>query len=58
VARVEFYRVEPNGAVVRLGTDTFLPYAWDTGLWACRCCCCAAMLKRATSPRWSWPAGC
>lgn len=32
VARVEFYRVEPNGAVVRLGTDTFLPYAWDTVL--------------------------
>lgn len=32
VARVEFYRVEPNGAVVRLGIDTFLPYAWDTVL--------------------------
>ncbi|MEX8494026.1 Ig-like domain-containing protein [Sphaerotilus sp.] len=30
VARVEFYRVESTGTVTRLGTDTFVPYAWDT----------------------------
>lgn len=29
VARVEFYRVESTGAVVRLGSDLFAPYTWD-----------------------------
>lgn len=32
VARVEFYRVESTGAVLRLGSDAFAPYTWDTVL--------------------------
>ena len=32
VARVEFYRFESTGAVVRLGSDNFAPYAWDVAV--------------------------
>jgi hypothetical protein len=32
VARVEFYRVDASGVVLRLGSDGFAPYTWDTAV--------------------------